>query len=437
VAVGAGPAGALVARQLACCGVKVLLVDRATFPRGKVCGCCLSGAALAALEAAGLGDLARACAAVPLRHVRLAAGRWSADVPLDGGVALSRERFDATLVEEAVRAGAAFLPSTWAALGGLTAEGRAVVLRQVGRTVTALAGVVLAADGLGGGLLARAGVADSRPAAGSRVGVGAVCSDGPEYYRPGMVYLAGGRHGYVGLVRLEDGRLDLAAALDADWLRSCGRPGRAVTALLDEAGWPAPPNLTALPWHGTPALTRHPRRLADARVFALGDAAGYVEPFTGEGIGWALSAAVALAPLAARAGDRWDPAFARLWQHRFHRVVGRQRACRALTFVLRRPRLARVVVAVLGRAPVLARPLVRRLNAPLVFSSEGRPPWLLPSSASAPPFPTRSSARPMLATLPGRSAAAPGNTKAGCRRCTTAPGSIRATFASAPTWFAT
>src|SRR5262249_23647918 len=41
VVVGAGPAGALAARELARLGAAVLLVDRATFPRWKVCGCCL------------------------------------------------------------------------------------------------------------------------------------------------------------------------------------------------------------------------------------------------------------------------------------------------------------------------------------------------------------------------------------------------------------
>src|SRR5262249_26661731 len=47
--VGAGPAGATAARELARRGLDVLLVDRAAFPRWKVCGCCLNGNALATL----------------------------------------------------------------------------------------------------------------------------------------------------------------------------------------------------------------------------------------------------------------------------------------------------------------------------------------------------------------------------------------------------
>jgi flavin-dependent dehydrogenase len=45
IIIGAGPAGAMAACELAAAG-DVLLVDKAAFPRAKVCGCCLNGAAL-------------------------------------------------------------------------------------------------------------------------------------------------------------------------------------------------------------------------------------------------------------------------------------------------------------------------------------------------------------------------------------------------------
>src|SRR5207248_8374259 len=73
VVVGAGPAGALAAHELARRGVRALLVDRSVFPRGKVCGCCLSGRALATLREAGLGNLPARCGAIPLGEVCLAA----------------------------------------------------------------------------------------------------------------------------------------------------------------------------------------------------------------------------------------------------------------------------------------------------------------------------------------------------------------------------
>ena len=49
VVVGAGPAGAMAARELAGRGAAVLLVDKARFPRYKTCGGGLVGASLAEL----------------------------------------------------------------------------------------------------------------------------------------------------------------------------------------------------------------------------------------------------------------------------------------------------------------------------------------------------------------------------------------------------
>jgi flavin-dependent dehydrogenase len=54
--IGAGPAGAVAARQLARHDFDVLLVDKLPFPRDKVCGCCVNAAALRVLRRAGLGS---------------------------------------------------------------------------------------------------------------------------------------------------------------------------------------------------------------------------------------------------------------------------------------------------------------------------------------------------------------------------------------------
>ena len=57
VVVGAGPAGSMAALEIARRGPSVLLVDKARFPRYRVCGCCLNGRALSLLGSAGLGGL--------------------------------------------------------------------------------------------------------------------------------------------------------------------------------------------------------------------------------------------------------------------------------------------------------------------------------------------------------------------------------------------
>jgi flavin-dependent dehydrogenase len=363
--VGAGPAGAVAARELARRGQSVLLIDRAAFPRPKVCGCCLNRSALGTLAAVGLGMLAERCGAVPLDRVWLAAGGRSAGLHLPGGVALSREAFDAALVQEAVAAGVQFLPETAARFGPerrlLLVAGHNSGKKTEGDSFSIRARVVVAADGLNGQLTAQEG---SRPDVkrGSRIGAGTVVDSAPAFYCPGTIFMAVGRGGYVGLVRLEDGRLDVAAAFDPTFVRDSNGPGGAATTTLQEAGFPAIPDLQDRPWRGTPALTRAPRRVAGERWFAVGDAAGYVEPFTGEGMGWAVASAVAVAPLAARP---WHPGLVREWEATHARLIrSRQATCRIAARVLRSPRLSRWAVRLLSVAPVLSRPVVAALNRP-------------------------------------------------------------------------
>ncbi len=363
VVIGAGPAGAVAACGLARAGVKVLLVDRAAFPRYKVCGCCLNLRGLAALESIGLGELIDKQGAVSLRQVHLAAAGRQARVPLPGGSALSRERFDAALVDAALAAGAVFMPRTVAAASALRSDARELLLRQEGRSVSIQTRLLIAADGLGGRLLAdEAGFAPNTTGA-SRIGAGAVAATAPDFYGPGTIFMACGRAGYVGLVRLEENRLDIAAALDRSLIHRAGGLGYAAEIILKEAGFPIVPGLAALPWRGTPLLTQRPRKVAAHRVFALGDAAGYVEPFSGEGMTWAIAAAVALVPLAVRACQSWEPALARGWNSLYHQTIARrQRACRAVAQVLRHPLVTQCAIGLLSYLPRLAAPLVRYFN---------------------------------------------------------------------------
>ena len=58
IVIGAGPAGALAARQIALQGLHTLLIDGKHFPRAKVCGGYLNSRALQALREVGLGHVA-------------------------------------------------------------------------------------------------------------------------------------------------------------------------------------------------------------------------------------------------------------------------------------------------------------------------------------------------------------------------------------------
>jgi 2-polyprenyl-6-methoxyphenol hydroxylase-like FAD-dependent oxidoreductase len=177
--------------------------------------------------------------------------------------------------------------------------------------------------------------------------------------------MAAGRHGYVGLVRVEDRSLNIAAAFSTGFLRTLGSPGRAASAILEEAGFPAIPGLESADWRGTPALTRRARPLGDERLFILGDAAGYVEPFTGEGMAWALVSGLAIAPTALRAIEGWTPGLLREWSAAHRRLVGRRQVvCRAAALALRQPWLIPAVFGTLGRWPGASGYVLRRLNAP-------------------------------------------------------------------------
>jgi len=359
--VGAGPAGALAAREVARLGRSVLLVDRSAFPRRKVCGCCLGAGALDTLDSVGLGALPTRLGGRPLRQMALSAGGRRALLRLPGGCSLSREALDAALVDAACREGVEFLPGAPARLGPVVGERRIV---QVGRAAAATevaARVVLDATGLGPGLAEPSG---SPPdvAAGSRVGLAATFDDAEHPVTSGTLWMAVGRRGYVGLVRIESGLLHLAAAVDPAALKGDGAgPDSAVADILEEACVPAPSGPPVVAWQGTPPLTRAPRAFQAERVLCLGDSSGYVEPFTGEGMTWAMGAAVAVAPLAASASGRPWGAVASDWI-RYHRtsLARARRLCRVLTPALRRPALVRGTLAVLTAFPSLADPVVRR-----------------------------------------------------------------------------
>jgi flavin-dependent dehydrogenase len=368
IIVGAGPAGALAARQLAIAGARILLVERKSFPRWKICGACLNGQALAVLDLAGLGSLVARLGGMELNEFQLGFRGRTTRLALPAGAALSRERFDNALVEAATDSGAQFLPKVLARVDAALDATRLVRLEQRGRTITASARVVLVAAGLGNHCLPPHAAPRTWIAPGSRFGAGCFLHDAPDFYHFGTIFMAVGRSGYVGLVRVEDASLNVAAAFTPELVRSLGTPGRAAARILDEAGFPPLSALESADWQGTPQLTRGTWPLAEDRLFLLGDAAGYIEPFTGEGIAWALASGQAIVPLALRAIESWEPSLGLAWSDLHRQLVRRQQlVCRALTTALRHPWLAPFVFDVFRWVPAAAGLLLRRLNAPPSF----------------------------------------------------------------------
>lgn len=360
--IGAGPAGSWLAGLTAGAGVRCLLVDRSGFPRPKVCGGCLSARTVGQLEHAGIAADLRARGARRLERLSLSGWSRSVELPLPPGVAVSRELLDTVLVRSAIASGAHFLPGHRVVLDSERGGTDVRRLRLGGGGGPALcASIVVDATGLGGSLIGRE--AAPRRRAGRRVGCSAVLR-GSQGFAPGVVRIAVGQWGYVGAAALEGDRLNLAAALDRVAVRELGL-AEAVRRTLREAGGVIPDALPGAAWSATPPLTQRPATRATERLFAVGDAAGYVEPFTGEGIGWAMRSAALLAPIAVAGAQHWSEGLIAAWNATHDReLVRRQRGCRAIAWLSRHPWAARCAHLALCHRPQLGTPLVRHLHGP-------------------------------------------------------------------------
>ena len=253
VVLGAGPAGAVAARQFALQGHSVLLIEKSQFPRLKVCGGCLGGAALDVLTDLGLGDLPAKCGGVPLRKMCLASGGSIAEIEIGRRIAVSRQTFDAALVEEAILAGALLSTETTGSLELSANSGdRSVMLRRHNKVIVVRTKAVVVATGLS----PCQSDFHARASPKSRIGLGAIVEHAGGYAESSVLHMACEAEGYVGIAPVEDGRLDIAAAVDTAALSAAGSPGKLVSAILNQAGLPEFAELGAAHWRGTPLLTR-------------------------------------------------------------------------------------------------------------------------------------------------------------------------------------
>jgi geranylgeranyl reductase family protein len=372
VVVGAGPAGAATAILLAEQGFSVVLLDRARFPRDKVCGEYLSPEGRRILDRLGVLSTVEARGARPLRGMRILGPDGTllvGDYPAAGAgrghrpraLAIRRRTLDLALVERAREVGVSVREGT--RVVDLVREGRriaGVVTEPVGPRVSIggperfPARLVVAADGRASVVVQRLGlrrphrwlrrlalVADVEGASGD-----------PER---GEIVLAPPAYSILNPVAAGLGNLSLVVPIDEARRRKADLAGyfdgttRAMPGLgerLRDARRVGP--VRAL---GPLAYRVLPPR--EDGVILVGDAAGFLDPFTGEGIYAALRSAELAAEVGGQAIRRGDVSAALLRPAHVRR--SREFAAKTrVTLVLQR------VIARRGPSVVAARLLAAR-----------------------------------------------------------------------------
>jgi flavin-dependent dehydrogenase len=394
--VGAGPGGSASAILLARAGWRVALIDRSTFPRDKPCAEYLSPAAEPLLTELGVMERLKTTHPARLRGFRIfapngamiqgdfAATRDAAGQSLfETGLAIPRLRLDAALVEAAGTAGAE-LQMRWRLAQLARADG-VWRLTPVGDGEPLMARLLLAADGVHSTVARRLGLHET-----SRMRKVALVAhmrgiNGMGEY--GEMHVAGRR--YVGLAPQEPPEVgdlcNVAMVVDEgrDGRALAGRPERFLLDALRTF-----PKLRgrldqATVTRRTLTISRmcvRARRLSDEGLLLVGDAAGYFDPFTGEGIYRALHGAQLASEVALKALAEDDLSAASLARYdRLYRATfkGKRLVERIIQSAVQAPPLMNHLAYILGRRKAMADTVVAVTGDFLPPSAVLRPSYLL------------------------------------------------------------
>lgn len=322
--VGAGPAGSAAALVLARAGARVRLVDRASFPRAKLCGDTINPGALTIVDRLGIGRAVRGRAR-PITGM-LVTGPGGAAVAADYphglyGAAIERREFDLLLLEAAVAAGVEFTPGVSALAPLLDAERARVIgarVRMGAGESEMRARLVIAAEGRGSRLGGAIGLTRFAPWP-KRWAFGAYFTDVDAVTSRGEMHIRA--EGYIGLAPLSGDLVNVCV------VRPSPRPrwgplqhgSEVADAVLADAvdGDPSLRARFARARRVAPVVSLGPLAVDAAAagcpgLLLAGDAAGFVDPMTGDGLRFALRGGELAAAAALMELERGQPAHLRL-----------------------------------------------------------------------------------------------------------------------------
>jgi geranylgeranyl reductase family protein len=315
--VGAGPAGSVAAIHLARAGRDVLLVDAATFPRPKACAEYASPAIADELARLGIAGESWQRDAVPIGGMRLIRDGSAFDLryadragrrrPAWG---VDRLRFDALLATAAATAGAALIEGRRVVAAQREADHWRVTVRGGSTEETLAARWLVGADGTRSRVARLMGVERSVVFP-RRLGLIAHYEGNHGLTTSGEMHVGPGST-YVGLAPMPGGRLNVGMALPLPAGASARSRYEAAIAALPKVAARLRNAQRVTPIRGAAPIGHRVARAAGDGWLLVGDAAGFVDPFTGEGIYRALRSGRA----AATAIATGDPARAYLAERR-------------------------------------------------------------------------------------------------------------------------
>jgi flavin-dependent dehydrogenase len=362
--VGAGPAGAVAAAVLARAGARVRIVDRAMFPRDKLCGDTVNPGTLATLGRLGLARTIDSCG-LPVEGMRLTGvngaiveGRYPRG---QIGRAILRRHLDWMLLQDAVAAGAQFEPGV-AVRRALVDEGRVTGVRAGGRgwEHDLRARLTIAADGRRSTLAFSLGLA-THPPRPRRWAIGAyVETPSPTTSSPalGEMHVRFGR--YIGIAPVPGGLTNVCVV--KPWRPGDPAFGDPRKVLLGElARDPLLRDRFAGARLADPPAVLGPLAV-DVRTCSIeglllaGDAAGFVDPMTGDGLCFAIRGAELAAHSALTALEHgWSGVHDNLAYQRRVTFVGKWRFNRAVRAIVASPPLVAVAAVGARVAPAVLR----------------------------------------------------------------------------------